>query len=689
MLGFVNTELFSLEAKHFLKYGRYCDDPIDSPAYLDYWTHQEMLCQNGYSVGGVKITGDHYYYLNFARMMATEETSGELIKTKSRIKREAFPDFWDGDYQYFWLTDIARKGISEDEYKKLGLDINVQHLTGGKHLLVLKTRRRGYSYKNGAKATKIFTFERKKKVYINAYEKELYKPLITMVANQLNFLNEHTGFKRTRDFIDRMSLDNFHVEAAYKITDSKGNPIKKGRQSSIQAMTFKDKPDAGRGKDAELVLWEEAGSFDNLKTAWQIQAPSLEDGDYVTGQMIGFGTGGDFAGGQDFIEMFYNPDPYNILSIDNKWDEGMQGTTCSLFIPDYLNKKGFIDKDGNSDTEGAKLREELKREHIKKTAKDPTAIDRYIAEYPFCPKEATLEIGTNIFPKAELITWQKTIQTSVGLSNIGTTGQLYYDAEGVLDFKPTQDVKPILHFPIKKDVDGEGCVIRYQPPYKADGTVPANLYYIAHDPYSTDNQNGMSLGAAYVLKRINNFSKPDDLIVAEYVARPATQDEYNRNLFMLAEYYNAKICFENDTGNVVDYAKRTKRLHLLVEEFDLQDGNTQVVRKLNRSYGVSMNSLRRKEQAAIYLRDWLTERREIDIEGKILLNLHKIYSVPLLEEIIKFNYKGNFDRVSCLLVAMLYDKYLFDIPAQPKERYIYDDDFFKRLGGYRPDVGNY
>jgi hypothetical protein len=617
-------------------------------------------------------------------MMMTDSSGDEIFKKKSKSKREGFPEFWDGDYQYFWVTDIARHGVTSEEYAALGLDLNIKQLAGGKHLIVLKTRRRGYSYKNGSKATKIYTFDRKKKVYINAYEKELYKPLITMVTNQLNFLNEHAGgFRRTRDFVNRISLDNFHVEASFKETDAKGNEIKKGRQSSIQAMTFKDKPDAGRGKDAEFILWEEAGSFPNLKTAWQIQAPSLEDGDFVTGQMVAFGTGGDMNGGQDFIEMFYNPDPYNILAIENKWDDGMSDTFCSLFIPDYMNKKGFMDKEGNSDCETAKLREEHKREQIKKTSKDPSAIDRYIAEYPFTPKEATLEVGTNIFPKAELIQWQKTIATSPGLSNLGTTGQLYVDEDGDVKFKPTQDVKPILHYPIKKDIDGEGCVIIYQPPHKAEGTTPSNLYYIVHDPYSIDNKSGLSLGASYVIKRINPYSKPDDMIVAEYVARPATQDEYNRNMFMLAEYYNAKICFENDTGNVVDYAKRTRRLHLLVEEFDLYDGNVQVVRKLNRTYGISMNSRRRKEQAAIYLRDWLTEKREVNEDGKALLNLHKIYSIPLLEELIKFNYDGNFDRAICLLISVMYDKYLFDVPVQEKQEYIYDSDFFKRIEGGR------
>ena len=68
--------------------------------------------------------------------------------------------------------------------------------------------------------------------------------------------------------------------------------------------------------------------------------------------------------------------------------------------------------------------------------------------------------------------------------------------------------------------------------------VPLNLYVICHDPYGQNQSaDSTSLGAAYVLKRPNNLSHPDDIIVASYVGRPNTQDDYNRNLFMLADYY--------------------------------------------------------------------------------------------------------------------------------------------------------
>ena len=56
-----------------------------------------------------------------------------------------------------------------------------------------------------------------------------------------------------------------------------------------------------------------------------------------------------------------------------------------------------------------------------------------------------------------------------------------------------------------------------------------------------------------------------------------------------------------------------------------------------------------------------------------------IYSVPLLEELLKFDYEGNFDRVSALLIAMFYQKQI-ENKAIDKPNYVYEaDPFFNRF----------
>ena len=472
---------------------------------------------------------------------------------------------------------------------------------------------------------------------------------MTMTVDHMNFLNEHTAWSKRRQAVDKQN----HKRASF-YEYINGQPVERGYKSEVEAITFKDNPDAARGKDATLVIFEECGAFDNLKDSFMATKPTVEDGGITTGQMILFGTGGDMEGGTiDFESMFYNPDTYNLYAFDNVWDEGAQGTSCGFFFPDYKNKVGFMDKFGNSLESDAKLAETAKRENIKRTSKDAGVIDKHVTEYPFNPKEAFLQKAGNVFPTASLAEHRNNIMRTGVFKNIGVNGRLHESGTGV-KFKPEENAIPVLKFPHDKGSNVEGCVVIYQTPYRdASGEIPDSMYIIAHDPYAQDGGSGKSLGSAYVLKRVNPISKPDDMIVASYVGRPQTQDEFNYNLFLLAEYYNARIGFENDRGEVVPYAKRTKKIKWLLPEpeiFSKSDGVS--IRKLGRTYGTSMGSKERKGQAEIYLRDWLRTPRGVSESGEKKLNLHYIYDLALLDELIKYNRRGNFDRVSALLVGM-------------------------------------
>jgi hypothetical protein len=69
-----------------------------------------------------------------------------------------------------------------------------------------------------------------------------------------------------------------------------------------------------------------------------------------------------------------------------------------------------------------------------------------------------------------------------------------------------------------------------------------------------------------------------------------------------------------------------------------------------------------KDWAEGRLRDWLIEEYE---PGK--KNLTKIYSEPLLEELIAYSDKGNFDRVSALFILMIYREELHQLHVKKKE----------------------
>ncbi len=662
-----DTIEFSRDGLHFLEHGYYCTDPQGSAGHYEYWSERLRRCKEGYQIGDTKITGHHYFYLNYVQIKLTNKSDRKIL---------SFPNFWDGDYEYFWLQDIARNGITPEAYKELNLKtyVDEEHMGGGRHMIVSKARRKGFSYKNAALVTNTFNTEQNSYTLLCAFDKKYLYPkgIMAMVTDNMNFINEHTGWGKRRQVVDKQN----HRRASY-LEYINGQPIEKGYKSEVEAITFKDNPDAARGKDASIVIFEECGAFDNLKSSYLATKPAVEDGGITTGQMILFGTGGDMSGGTiDFESMFYNPKAYNLLPITNIWDEGTEHTNCGYFFPTFKNKIGHMDKDGNSLIDSAKQAEAATREQIKRDSKDAGVLDQHITEYPFTPKEAFLQHSSNIFPTAQLLDWRNELMKSGMYSSVGVAGHLIENTDGV-KFRPDDNLRPVVKFPHQRGDDTTGCVVVYQAPYKHGPSIPHDLYIVVHDPYGQDGK-GASLGAAYVIKRVNPYSSPDDMIVASYIGRPDTQDDYNNNLFLLAKYYNARIGFENDRGEVIPFAKREKLMHLLMPEVEIFDKTDNVrIRKLGRSYGMSMGSKQRKGQAEIYLRDWLRSSRGKSEDGGIKLNLHYIYDLALVDELIKYNSHGNFDRVSAIMVGMFHLKDLHSREVAVEEEAL-SSNFFDR-----------
>jgi hypothetical protein len=589
----------------------------------------------GYKVDELHITGFHYFYLNYCPI---DRAVDEIMPdgTIQARRERTFPRFYDGDYEYFHEIDKAR--------------------SQNKHMIVLKARRKGYSYKAGSMLARNYFFVRNSKNFVFASSKEFLigDGLLSKAWEFLSFIDDHTAWAQPR-LRDR----EMHKMSGYK-KKVNGMEIEMGMKSQIIGVSLKDNPDKVRGKAGELVFFEEAGSFPGLLKAWEVTMPTMRQGAKTLGMMVAFGTGG--TEGSDFEameEIFYNPAAYDCMDYENIWDEGAVGTRCGYFIPIQKNLDGFIDDDGNSIKQEAVEYEETMREK-KKGAADAKSLDQYIAEHPFSPQEATLQVTANLFDIASLQEQYNNIKAR-NLQAIGTAGRFYHNEKGEVKFKIDGDLKPIAKFPHRKDDDKTGAVVIYESPYKNESQqVPVNLYVICHDPYGQNQSaDSTSLGSAYVLKRPNNLSQPDDLIVASYVGRPHTQDDYNRNLFMLADYYGCKIGFENDRGEVIAYAKRFRKMHKLQEEFEMLDKKELRSKNVKRQYGMHMTEAR-KRQGEIYIRDWLNTVRSKDQSGKKLLNLHKIYDPALLTELIKFNHKGNFDRVMSLMVGMYHTRELYN-----------------------------
>lgn len=695
----INSDIFREEAIKFIKNGTFCSAPVGTPDWFSYWEEQLERCTKGYSVGGQKITGHHYMYLNFTQIQIVENIEDEDEESSVANKITQNPDFWDGDYDYYWSLEIARNGlftkhtqvpstpeekkeyntlqkelkILTKEYKdrvkeipdyihkkarrdtisqkvldRLGLRVkpHLDYVNGGYHMIVGKSRRKGYSYKNGAICSNVYNTVRNAQIIIGAYEKKFLFPKGTMgmASDYLNFLNEHTGWAKSRDYVDKQD----HKRASYKSTVG-GVILEKGYKSEIFALSFRDNPDAARGKDGVMVLLEEAGAFPNLKDSYNAIYPALTAGSYLTGQIVIFGTGGDMnSGTADYADMFYNPAAYRMLPFVNIWDENAENTVCGFFHSVIWNMEGFYDSQGNSDIKGATEYEMERRQTLLENSSSSTLLQKHVQEYPFSPSEAFLTVSTNNFPVVELRNQlNKVLHEKLQLKK-GTPVTLER-VDGKVTAKPDMQNKltPILNYKPKVD-DLSGCPIIYEYPVDSP---PRGLYKIGYDPYRQDLSQGVSLASIYVYKSMHKFSYSKNIIVAEYVGRPPEADDVNRIASMLAELYNAEVMHENEVTHVKNYFRRIKKLNQLAAQPDAVISKNVKNSTVARIYGIHMVDVL-KDAGEKYIKDWLLEVRDHDEDGNPILNLETIYSIGLLEELIQYNRKGNFDRVMAFMMCM-------------------------------------
>lgn len=706
-LGFVNTEYFRDEARYFEKFGRYDDGVYGTIYHNKYWEEQRRRNEHGYEVGGVRISGYYHNYLNFGRIIEVKEVDGtenllygsvaknrDVHSRKAGVRKESFPSFWDVDYVYYTALDIAEYGISEERYKALPMELHIMEDSrgGGLHLVWLKPRGVGASWKGANLATRNFTTLRGSKSYMVASDSTflnddgLYSKFL--LQNDWLLLNAK-GLGKNSEFKNARS--DMHMRASVKV-----NGKEAGYMSEVIGISLKDDYEKVRGKRGKLILYEELGKFPNANLAWNINRQSVEESSVTFGTMVGFGTGGTEGASFDAMKlMFYDPRTYGCICFDNIYDEGYKGARCGLFTPAYY-EVGDRDSNGNSLIDLAKEKQHRTRE-IMKDAIDPQALPRYKAEKPWTPQEAILETGKNIFISEGLTNYKKHLELSGEYKIFRTVGWMHKGtekSEGKPYFEADPSLIPIDIFPHVgryEDYKGAGCM--YHSPYRKAGIVPTGLYKICVDTYRHDATSGDSLGSFYVIEQPNNFTPlGGDLIVYEFTGRPDEQEIFNEQLFMVAQLYNAEIAFENDEpGDVVGYAKRKGLTRFLADEFQLAfDETLKTSEGSRRKFGMHMGSgkdNKRKKQGDLYIKAWLYHQRGVKRadNGDLIpvYNYQTIKSLGLLEEICQYLIDGNRDRVSALRVGvyhmqeLLYNEEVPRIPSNHNKDEFFTKDHFK------------
>ena len=632
-----DMNFFRQAAIHFQEHGVYTKlYPNKHPQseYIKYWKEEARRVREGYvrETDGEWITGDMYFYLNYSPIYLTKVKEGS--KRGDRVFD--FPRFYDGDYFYYHYIEQCKEA--------------------GQHGMVLKSRGKGFSFKGGSGLAKHFELgasaEATKgvKAFALANEREYLTKdgVLNKFIDIVDHCSEHTPWPRTRGLKD--SWNEMHWKMGYKDPDSNQEM---GTKNEVMGVTLKNDPQKARGKRGAYIIWEEVGKFPNVLSGWQIARPSVEDGDFAFGTMIAYGTGGtegaDFRGAE---EMFYSPKGYNIRPLTNIFDRNTNGKAlCAYFFPEYLNRTGCYDKDGNSDVIKALFEILSNREEIKKGASDPNTLVQEKAERPITPQEAIMRREGSIFPIGDLKDYLAEIMPDKQKFVSGHwVGRLALTGTGSVEWKADPSIEIQRDYPIQNNKNKEGGLEIFEMPYTdSSGNTPHNIYIAGIDPIDDDESGTNSLFSMVIMNLLT------DRIVAEYTGRCFDATESYEIARRALIFYNAQALYENDKKGLYGYFKNKNSLHLLADTPEIvRDQDMGTISKIgNKSKGVNsskkINAWGRAMQA-----QWMVKPAYVQEEDdENLLNIHKIRSIGYIKEAIAWNPDINADRVSSMGVLMI------------------------------------
>jgi len=656
-----NSAEFTVSAQHFREFGCYTRHPVNlSPnsQWYKFWVEEARRCIYGYDIGRDAIPGYYYWYLNYCpieKVVAPEDMEKEniFILPESSINYSlhekyekdpdislvpatdeeyesihaervtGFPDFWDSDYDCFWYLDEAEMS--------------------GENAATLKTRGRGYSYKGASMLNRNFYLIPRSKSYAFASEREylIADGILTKAWDMMSHIENHTPWGKRKSKIDTM----MHKRASY-IKLNKGVQSELGFGSEIIGVTFKNNADKGRGKRGKLIIWEEFGTFIDGLIAYNISLRSTSQGRKTYGLSWCLGTGGtDIQYLIALEQLFLRGGGYKIHMIPNKIEPELGYDKTAFFVGEQHNHEIATDKDGNSHIDKAlKFIEADRKKHLEETKSREMHI-RYCAEAPIKPSEALMQLGKNMFPvdllkqhKAYIISHRESITSGFWI------GSLAPDDEGVIKWYNNNNLKPIDHYPHSDLMDITGSIVIYEPPItNKDGSVPFGLYISGNDNYDHDQSTTESLGATHIMHR------PSERLVAEYCGRPAVSSIFYLNNMYLLMYYNAMQNFENNLQGLRNYMRKMRAEHYLCDTPEIIKDKIDDKRVLTRGKGTPGTKPIIKYGMELIL-EWLLREAE---PGTGILNLHKIRSVALLDELIYFNDNGNFDRIMALIYTLI------------------------------------
>lgn len=665
---FVGTEIFSRVADFYEKHGCYCLEPDDSPNAVKFWQREmdrrvkgvQAYCklyikdipaylaaksdaERKALLHKVRITGDHYNYLNYGRIeRAPNEKERKQLDKEGRFKVntvEGFPRFWDGDYWNFKIDELIANNSC--------------------NLCKAKARRKGFSYKRGSQAANT----------INANK----NVTVTLAADQMDYLTE----KGATSYMVKVNLDwyedktywrrgylseNFDkgIELGYK--KSKEGQKAFGFRSKLLSVAIGKNESAAVGKKAIETDFEEAGKCPNLQKALDVMMSNSESGAMRIGTIRVYGTGGTKgANWEAFSNCFYNPGKNDMLPMENIWDANNRHAVCGFFFPQIWDYEPFIE-DGNS-LLFASWKDDYDKKRGAEKEKDAGEYNIYVGQRANSPNEAFTNTQENIFHSPELT-------NHINAIKYDKSNHFYEDGWYILDdgrvrfitkqeciertiFGSDRFHEYITDVPHNSKTDVHGCIREFYSPIPNDGS----LYFISYDPYRVDKNKEEvstknSLASFQVWMRINSKTPyMGKRLVASYCGRLDTMEAVDKLVLYACLRWNCKVLYEAGTGELVTNFKKWGYRDKL-----LKDPSSYINRSVDgpriTGYGIVIGDGDIKLEGMRMVRDFLYEIVGKTSDDTPIYRFNQIYDISFLLELDRFIFGRNADRLSSAIVAM-------------------------------------
>ena len=665
---FVGTEIFSRVADFYEKHGCYCLEPDDSPNAIKFWQREmdrrikgvQAYCklyikdipaylaaksdaERKALLHKVRITGDHYNYLNYGRIeRAPNEKERKQLDKEGRFKVntvEGFPRFWDGDYWNFKIDELIANNSC--------------------NLCKAKARRKGFSYKRGSQAANT----------INANK----NVTVTLAADQMDYLTE----KGATSYMVKVNLDwyedktywrrgylseNFDkgIELGYK--KSKEGQKAFGFRSKLLSVAIGKNESAAVGKKAIETDFEEAGKCPNLQKALDVMMSNSESGAMRIGTIRVYGTGGTKgANWEAFSNCFYNPGKNDMLPMENIWDANSRHAVCGFFFPQIWDYEPFIE-DGNS-LLFASWKDDYNKKRGAEKEKDAGEYNIYVGQRANSPNEAFTNTQENIFHSPELT-------NHINAIKYDKSNHFYEDGWYILDdgrvrFVTKQECieraifgsdrfhEYITDVPHNSKTDVHGCIREFYSPIPNDGS----LYFISYDPYRVDKNKEEvstknSLASFQVWMRTNSKTPyMGKRLVASYCGRLDTMEAVDKLVLYACLRWNCKVLYEAGTGELVTNFKKWGYRDKL-----LKDPSSYINRSVDgpriTGYGIVIGDGDIKLEGMRMVRDFLYEIVGKTSDDTPIYRFNQIYDISFLLELDRFIFGRNADRLSSAIVAM-------------------------------------